>query len=121
MQAVWGMIFLVWTTMSVAEILDDPTRPPGHAKPTIGSSKKVIKQWWVNAIKIDEQNRLAIVNGMTVKEGNWVGNAYVVSILPDKVKLKNNEGEFFVRLVKQQVKKLPVSRINKKQEKTVIQ
>ncbi|MCW9024829.1 MAG: hypothetical protein OQK73_09100 [Gammaproteobacteria bacterium] len=98
------MIFLgLWSGLIWAEVLDDPTRPPGFAKVVKG--KAVAKnQWWLNAIRIDAQSRIAIINGRTVEEGGWVNNAYVVKILPDKVKLKGNAGEFFVRLVNQQVK-----------------
>ncbi|MDH5572316.1 MAG: hypothetical protein OEY89_11155 [Gammaproteobacteria bacterium] len=88
-----------------AEQLDDPTRPSGYAKASSDknrSGKSV--SWELNAIKIDSENRMAIVNGRTVKEGGWINNAKVIEILPAQVKMQTESGVFIVKLVKQQVK-----------------
>lgn len=88
-----------------AEILDDPTRPPGYAKPyQFKGMQKQKASWKLSAIKIDAYTQRAIINDKTVAEGNKVDGALVMEILPNQVKLRNEKGEFSVRLVKQKVK-----------------
>jgi len=106
-------IFLsCWLMLSVlsaqAGVLDDPMRPPGYARAGMGKKVTLKKGWQLSAIRIDANRRFAIINGRTLETGEWVNKARVVEILPQKVRLKNAQGEFAVRLVKTRVKKTRV-------------
>ncbi|VAX07863.1 hypothetical protein MNBD_GAMMA25-1128 [hydrothermal vent metagenome] len=100
---------LLWLMLNVfsaqAEVLDDPMRPPGYVQAGIGTKVSVKKGWHLSAIRIDAENRIAIINGRTVAVGEWVNKARLIEVLPQKVKLKGSQGLFSVRLVKAQVKK----------------
>ncbi len=93
--------------------LDDPMRPPGYLRAGTSNAPKLKKGWQLSAIRIDANRRFAIINGRTLETGEWVNKARVVEILPQKVRLKNTQGEFSVRLVKTQVKKTRVIQNNR--------
>ncbi|MFP4609835.1 MAG: hypothetical protein ACLFQT_02340 [Thiohalophilus sp.] len=86
----------------VAAQLDDPTRPPGHRLP---GSKQSAPSWYVNTIKISEQERIAIVNGRRVQVGDSVGGARVLDIQPGYVRLRYQQEEIAIRLVPGTIRK----------------
>ena len=109
-QALWVIIIVLCVSaMGIAQVgaeqLDDPTRPSNVAKPLASTNRLGNRvSWELNAIKIDKDRRIAIVNGRTVKEGDRINNARLVEILPTQIKLKAEKGIFFVKLVRQKVK-----------------
>ena len=97
-------LLLLWLFLwlAPAAALDDPMRPPGHARAgATGKSKPV---WHLSAIRIDGAGRMAIINGRQVAEGDRVNGARVLEIQPQQVRLAGRQGAFSVRLVKTRVK-----------------
>ncbi len=101
----WVLILLLLSAHGSvqAENLDDPMRPPEFAPP--GVSAKAKKGWRLSAIRIDADQRLAIINGRRLEKGDWINRAQVVEILPQQVKLRGADGVFSVRLLRARIKK----------------
>ncbi len=98
-----GFMLLIAPPGVQADGLDDPMRPPEFAPP--GVSAKVDKGWRLSAIRIDADQRLAIINGRRLETGDWINRAQVVEILPQQVTLQGADGVFSVRLIRARVKK----------------
>jgi len=99
------------TGIAQAEVLDDPMRPPGYARSTGGGNVK--PAWHLSAIRIDGDQRIAIINGRMLEVGEWVNNARLIEILPERVRLNGRQGAFSIKLVKVQVRKSPVLQAGK--------
>lgn len=84
--------------------LEDPTQPPGFVSSANGTGSGQVPAWQVSSILIAKDRRLAVVNGKTVKRGEKVGGARVVSISPTAVRLRNSVETFTVKLLPAQVK-----------------
>lgn len=69
----------------------DPTRPP--AQPPYGVATTSIKAspWQLQAIRISDQGRHAVINGVRVRQGESVRGAELVSIKPSAVVLKQGQ------------------------------
>ena len=87
-----------------AVALDDPTQPPGFIGGGNGTGAAQLPSWVVSSILISKDRRLAVVNGKTVKRGEKVEGARVVSISPTAVKLRSSVETFTVKLLPAQVK-----------------
>ncbi|NIB44385.1 general secretion pathway protein GspB [Pseudomaricurvus alkylphenolicus] len=62
----------------------DPTRPLKYSAPISSQQQQALK---LHSVLISSQRKLAVINGKTVRENQWVDGARVVSILPGKVLL----------------------------------
>lgn len=76
------IVLLLALPLGAATGLPDPTRPPDYSESR--SITQVLprkrEEFRVNAIRISETDRSAIVNGVVVREGDEVGNARVEEI-----------------------------------------
>lgn len=87
-----------------ASRLDDPTRPPGYAFGGVPRSAHRTG-WNLSQILIAPDRRQAIINGHSVREGDYVGGARVVEILPSEVKLRRKDRAFSIKLLSGSVKR----------------
>ncbi|MDY6978354.1 MAG: hypothetical protein SV201_00620 [Pseudomonadota bacterium] len=82
----------------VSAQLDDPTRPPGY-RLYVPGGKSAAPSWHVDTIKIGERQRIAVINGKRVREGDSVNGARVLAIQPGYVQLRYKQEEMVIRLV----------------------
>ena len=90
---------------AVASVLDDPTRPPGYRLVLPYGKQSRAPNWYVNAIRISPNQRMAIINGRRVTVGDKVDGAVVVEILPTKVRLRHNKKDVSIKLISGNIKK----------------
>ena len=104
-----GMIgllgLLLGYSSALAATLDDPTRPPGYRLVLPHGKQAKASSWYVNAIRISANQRMAIINGRRVKVGDTVNGAVVVEILPTKVRLRHNKKDVSIKLIAGNIKK----------------
>ncbi len=78
-----------------AEILSDPTLPPGGESSHKGSQHVTVQpRWMLTAILIATERRTATINGKRVDVGDDINGARVLAIEPNQVTLqpaKNNK------------------------------
>ena len=84
--------------------LEDPTKPPGFVRSGNATGTAQAPRWVVSSILISKDRRLAVVNGKTVKRGEKIAGAKVVSISATDVKLRTSVETFIVKLLPAQVK-----------------
>lgn len=90
--------------LAQAEVLDDPTRPPGHRLSAPGKPARA-PGWHLSGIWIHEGRRLALINGRLVRPGQTVDGAKLVAVTPTTAKLQRGERIITVRLLPRRVKK----------------
>lgn len=93
-------VILYATTAWAEPPLPDPTRPPDFAvivTPTVEATEPVTG-FTVTAIRIDKNDRSAIINGQLVRVGDMVGTARVLEIHPAEVVLYRDQGRLVTRL-----------------------
>lgn len=94
-----GLIFLAVAMPSGAQALADPTRPP-NATGTLdvasgpGASGPVLQ-----SILLSPLRRMALIDGHMVKIGDRVGDARIVAIDFDSVKLRDGDGVTVMKLL----------------------
>ena len=95
-------------TQLVAAALEDPTRPADFVGTVDaeGSQQAQEPAWTVSSILIAKDRRIAVINGITVRQGDEVDGARVIRILPTAVRLRDSVGTFAVKLLPAQVKAL---------------
>jgi MSHA biogenesis protein MshK len=84
--------------------LQDPTQPPAYqsARPVSGDPKT--PDLVVSSILVSPGRRVAVVNGHTVTRGDVVGDARVIEIRRDSVRLERAGRSFSLALVPVTVK-----------------
>lgn len=102
-------LFLVLTSLLAgisitAVALEDPTQPPDFVSSGNATSSAQLPRWVVSSILISKDRHLAVVNGKTVKRGEEIDGARVVSISPTAVRLRSSVETFIVKLLPAQVK-----------------
>ncbi|MFT4939356.1 MAG: MSHA biogenesis protein MshK [Paraglaciecola sp.] len=98
-----GLLFLtLLSTLCVGQVLVDPTRP------SISNSRIIVKgedpasygakPLQVSAIFINGQNKHAIINGISYKEGQSMHGFELISIAKNMITVRNTDGQktFFV-------------------------
>jgi hypothetical protein len=87
-------------TASGAPPLPDPTRPPDYTVKIQQTEKPpaMVTDFNVTAIRIDRDDRSAIINGHLVRVGDMVGQARVLEIHPAEVVLYHDQKRRVVRL-----------------------
>ncbi len=100
-----GLAFVV--TVVHAATREDPFRPPGYqiTEPARLDKKKP-KTWFVNEILHSEGRRVAIVNNITVKQGDRINGAKVINITANQVTLKYKD-----RIINSRLNMVPVKRL----------
>jgi len=107
----WGLawLLLALAAQAPAEVLDDPTRPPGHPLPSSGKAR--VRGWHLTGIWIRDGQRLALINGRLVRPGQHIDGAQLLTVGPTAVRLRKGERIITVRLLSRRVKQAtPVAR-----------
>ncbi len=89
-------------TAGMAEVLDDPTRPPGYRLPRSGPAAP--QGWHLSGIWIRDGQRLALINGRMVRPGQRIDGARLVAVSPTAVRLARGDRIITVRLLPRPVK-----------------
>ena len=97
------MALLLLTSPFAQAQLDDPTRPANIANAT-SSATEVTSSWDLSSILISPQRRVAIINGKTVKSGEILAGAKVLTINEIGVKLKYRGKIILLKLFPDSVK-----------------
>jgi len=83
-------------------VLVDPTRPPGYVEPAIAAQvaaeQSEVRTWSVSMIRVGARQRLAIVNGELVREGDQIGGVRVLKIEPRTVQLERRGKRYEVAM-----------------------
>ena len=90
--------------------LPDPTRPPAslaHSAQT--SIQDPDTKLDLRAIFFSDGRRLAVINGQRLREQDRIGSARVLEIMPDRVRLTRDGGEFELTLIHFDIKTRPES------------
>jgi hypothetical protein len=86
--------------------LQDPTRPTDPALYFGGRSNAAAPVWDLQSILSSSDRRIAVINGTRVREGDRVGTARVVSILPTHVVLKTGGRTVKLQLWPEAIRKM---------------
>lgn len=99
-------VTLFWHGTLNAEVLTDPTRPPGHRYSSLNAAGiKAAPRWVLSSTLIAPARRLATINGKTVGVGQKIGTARVVAIDPSRVALREGDKEIVVKLLPVDIKR----------------
>ena len=85
--------------------LEDPTRPPAYtavASPADASGEPALV---LTSTLISPGRRQAVINGRTVRAGQRIGDARVLAIAPDHVRMQRGDEIFTLDLLSVAVKK----------------
>jgi len=111
MQVLAGLVLalMIAATLDAGE-LQDPTRPsflsPGADDVAAGDTKTA-PSLVLNAIRLSPTRRSAMVNDRSVKVGEHIGDARVVAIDRDGVRLQRGTEQFTLHLLPIKVKQAP--------------
>jgi hypothetical protein len=90
----------------LAEVLKDPTRPPGQRySPLSAAGTKAAPIWTLSSTLIAPARRLATINGKTVGVGQEIAGARVVAIEPSRVALRKGNREIVLELLPVDIKR----------------
>jgi MSHA biogenesis protein MshK len=111
MQVLVGLVLalMIAATLNAGE-LQDPTRPsflsPGADAAAAGDTKTT-PSLVLNAIRLSPTRRSAMINDRSIKVGERIGDARVVAIDRDGVRLQRGTEQFTLRLLPIRVKQAP--------------
>lgn len=97
---------IFWHLGAVAEVLNDPTRPPGVKLSGQLAGTKSAPRWVLSSTLIAPARRLATINGKTVSVGEDIAGAKVVTIEPARVSLREGNRHFVVELAPRDFKRM---------------
>lgn len=90
-----------------AEVLLDPTAPPGLGYPATKPAGTISAPLWVlTSTLIATDRRLANINGTMVAVGALVAGAQVTAIEPDYVRLRKGDKELILELLPRDIKQV---------------
>ena len=111
-----GLLLLVcgmataWAAPGAPVDLPDPTEPPERYRTAVRRMEVTRRQEFaVSAIKISGEHRRAIVNDRLVAEGDAIGEARVVEILPTAVVVEYLAEHIRVALLPRKIRQQAVS------------
>lgn len=80
---------VLFSQTSIAEVLEDPTMPPGYMKPgsngVAASAQETSGSLKVTAIQLSAKAHSAVINSEKVRIGDSISGARVLRIEPNKV------------------------------------
>lgn len=93
-------LLLCFADLSItrAEELKDPTRPPLISSAKAGPMKTEITSGVLHSIRLDRRGNLALISGALVKVGDEVGKARVKAIRSNEVVLSTDSGDRVLKL-----------------------
>ena len=92
MNKLWILFASLLCLSSVYAEAVDPTRPPEFAYSSQFNEQSINTVWELSAIFISPRKKVALINGQTVKEGDQIMGAAVLSIEPNVVQLEGSGG-----------------------------
>jgi hypothetical protein len=100
----FGLLFGA-TSVLAAESLPDPTKPAVDipyesetGKVGVGNELPVPKKEGLQSIIISHQRRAAVINGVTVAQGEKIGDATLVEVRGNSVVLQSSQGKRVMEL-----------------------
>lgn len=103
-----GTVFFalgVWSGMSAANDLADPTRPPDYRKPVVTRSAPSLPAMELTSIMISPERRVAIIDGHSLRQGATHRGLRIVAIESDRVRLEGAAGNVTLKLLPTAVKR----------------
>ncbi len=100
------VLVLLGTVAVSAQALQDPTRPTDPAAYFGSNRHTVTATWALQSILSSENRRIAIINGIRVREGDRIGTARVVSIRPSQVVLNTGGRTLTLQLWPKSIRKV---------------
>jgi MSHA biogenesis protein MshK len=97
---------IVWHAYANAEVLIDPTQPPGLPMSGKHAGIKSAPRWLLTSTLIAPARRLATINGKIVSVGERVGDARVMTIEPARVLLREGKKDIVVELSPRDFKRM---------------
>ena len=100
LASVWGMALAAGCSLAHAQVLNDPTRPPGVSP--AGSAAEVDARagaTQLQSILLSPGRKLAVINGQTVPLGGRIGDATLLAISETGVVLKRGAEVETLRLL----------------------
>lgn len=91
------LLQLFWVSSALSQGVD-PTRPPTYTE-TQGEEEHPIAVFELDAILISKDKSVAVINGQTVKQGDEIEGAKVISIQPNVVQLDTSGGKITLILL----------------------
>lgn len=88
--------------------LTDPTRPYGYGEKPEFVEVEIPEEstdWHLNGIRIEGENRRAILNGMMVREGEMIEKARVLTINQTSIVLEQGDKHLVIKMLDAKVKK----------------
>lgn len=102
------MALIGWLAVAAnAHALHDPTRPTDPALYFGYQQSKNDTRWALQSILSSAERRIAIINGVRVREGDRIGPAKVVRIQKSQVLLHTGSGTLTLRLLPDTIKVKP--------------
>lgn len=89
---------MLWRADAVAQILNDPTRPPPGVYATDGVAGAVSAGPVLQSVMITPAERSAIIGGERIKLGGRYGEARVIKITENEVILRSANGTETLRM-----------------------
>ncbi|MDX1518891.1 MAG: hypothetical protein R3318_02130 [Gammaproteobacteria bacterium] len=102
------LVFALMSVCATALALTDPTRPYDYREEPEFIEIEVPEEsteWHLNGIRIRGDIRSAILNGKTIREGETIGNARVLTINPTSIVLEEGDKHLVIKLLDTRVKK----------------
>lgn len=105
-----GPVFALAAMPSGAQALADPTRPPSVAGLAVMDSGGGASGPVLQSILLSSKRRLAVIDGRVVKVGDRIGEARIVAIDYDSVKISDEGGISVMKLLPDAQKEKPKSK-----------
>ncbi|MBV8802165.1 MAG: hypothetical protein JO131_04245 [Gammaproteobacteria bacterium] len=94
-------LILAWMSRAFsAELLQDPTRPPGYITGDTG----FVAAWQLDAVIIAPDRAIAIINGEAIKVGEQIKGNKLINITPFSVQLEGVDGKMTLFLLDNSLK-----------------
>lgn len=98
MKTLCWILLLSFTIPAAAE-LADPTAPTDPALFFGRDSDRESRGWELNSVLIGPHRRVAMINGVAVREGDRIGTARVLRIRPGEVELESGNRHIVLHLL----------------------
>ncbi len=100
-----------------AQALPDPTRPYGFG--SVVEIERILipdkkTEWRLSGIRINDKQRIAILNGRLVREGTDLGMATVLEIRPTELVLSQDHKRLVIKLLLSDIKRFSDEDLEKK-------
>jgi len=93
MRHLFVLLLLSFPIVGQAQLLKDPTMPPGYQAPQVqkvitSTETGLVKEWVLNTTLVSPHQKIAMINGKRVVVGDSIGGAEVMEIDHQEVILR---------------------------------